>query len=91
MGKQKPAKKLPAKIASRWKEQRVKVSAEEERWAEIEEGKKASFKPMIQEPTGRKGKKDKTPFGSEELVSAAVAIGKNKKKKAKQNAEKSWT
>lgn len=57
MGKQRTAKKLPAKIASRWKDQRLKASGEEAFWAEKEKEKEEKgFKPMIQEPTGRKGK-----------------------------------
>lgn len=83
MGKQ-SARKLPTKIANRWKEQRIKLSDEDAQWAKVEKKSTYSYKPMIDEPTGRKGK-------SEKPATVGGAIGKIKKKKAILNATKSWT
>ncbi len=95
MGKQRTAKKLPAKIASRWKDQRLKASGEEAFWAEKEKEKEEKgFKPMIQEPTGRKGKqqqKDKLAVVSSSAETVAMIMDKKKQRRIKKNKGKSWT
>jgi hypothetical protein len=50
-----PAKKLPSKIAKRWKIYREKNEVEEVHWDAVDE-KKTKPPPMLNEPTGRREK-----------------------------------
>lgn len=49
------AKKLPTKIAKRWKVYREKADQEDEHWEKVDE-KKNKPPPMLNEPTGRREK-----------------------------------
>lgn len=60
MGKtNKPAKKLPAKVASRWKASRSKSSEEEARWEAVEAAAAGPVVAMIDEPVSRKERNKK--------------------------------
>ena len=73
----KPARKLPAKIANRWRAYREKQEEEEIRWSEVDKMKDSNVaeKPkivMLEESSGRRKSQNK--------------IGTKKKKK-----DKVWT
>lgn len=79
MGKIKPARKLPHKIAHRWKLWREKESAEETKWKEVEDkNEKTPVVAMLAEPSGRKGKR-----------TVVAEIVKNKK--SKKQKPQAWT
>jgi len=74
MGSNKPARKLPAKIAARWKNQARKEAAEDKQWAEVER-KKTLAKAAKDSSNGSKNEVSNTTYDD-----SAVRSGDSRKK-----------